>query len=212
MEETISFGSDPIKLYGLLDWVDDNRAVVITHPHPLYGGNMHNPVVESMTAVYHDMGYSTLRFDFRGVGQSGGVHDNGLGEQDDVLSAVSYLAERGVSCVNLAGYSFGAWVNGSLDLDDTAAVNGKMVMVSPPVGFLDFNSIISIPTLRLIVSGSRDEIAPPESIATRIQGWNSDARLEVIPDADHFYSGHRDKLILMLQIYISEFRKSALWP
>jgi alpha/beta superfamily hydrolase len=200
-EELIFFMVGAIKIKGLLQTLSGDKGVVISHPHPLYGGSMHNNVVESLVQAYQQAGYTTLRFNFRGVGGSQGEYDNGQGEQEDVKAAVHYLGERGKNAVDLAGYSFGAWVN-ALARPEKDTVQ-RMVMVSPPVAFLDFGSAEPLPQLRLVIAGSRDEIAPPELIKTILPNWSSSARLEIIEGADHFYGGHTGKLESILADYFA---------
>jgi len=109
-EKKITIDSGEPKIEGLLESGNCERGVVITYPHPLYGGDMYNNVVETVTRSYSEMGYSTLRFNFRGVSQSEGLYDHGIGEQDDIRNAVTFLHETGCRHIDLAGYSFGAWV------------------------------------------------------------------------------------------------------
>lgn len=187
MTEKITFLSEGYKIEGLLNQKDEKKGVVVTHPHPLYGGDMNNLVVESIVHVYHMKGYSTLKFNFRGVGRSQGAYDDGLGEQKDVLSALSFLADMGMEQIDLAGYSFGAWVNAHALQKDT--LTKQMIMVSPPVGFMDFKSIVTMNTLKFVVTGNRDDIAPADMIEKMISTWNPNARFEVIDGADHFYGG-----------------------
>ena len=111
MEKLISLNSGGLIIEGLLDRVPGVKGAVVTHPHPLYGGNMYNPVVNAIASAYRDKGYSTLRINFRGVGESGGKHANGIGEQEDVISALEYLKDLGITDTDLAGYSFGTFVN-----------------------------------------------------------------------------------------------------
>lgn len=96
MEEKVCFRSGDFELEGLFESGHTARGVVITHPHPLYGGDMHNPVVETIRRAYRMKGVATLRFNFRGTGESEGQHDNGVGEQDEVLAALSFLMESGI--------------------------------------------------------------------------------------------------------------------
>ena len=96
MEEQIIFSWGARTLEGLLEKNSETNGVVITHPHPLYGGNMHNDVVISITKTYQNMGYTTLRFNFRGVGNSQGSYGNGVGEQEDVRAAISNLADLSI--------------------------------------------------------------------------------------------------------------------
>jgi len=200
-EELIFFMAGANKIEGLLQTKPGDKGVVITHPHPLYGGSMHNNVVESLVQAYQQAGYTTLRFNFRGVGGSQGEYDNGQGEQEDVNAALHYLAEQGKNVVDLAGYSFGAWVN-TLTRPSVNAVQ-RMIMVSPPVAFLDFGPPQSIPQLRLVIAGSGDEIAPPELIKTILPNWNSSARLEIIEGADHFYGTYTAELESILTNYLA---------
>ncbi|MDZ7698565.1 MAG: alpha/beta hydrolase [Deltaproteobacteria bacterium] len=141
-EAKISFDAGGLTIEGLLGGDVSGGAVVITHPHPLYGGEMHNGVVDAVVRACRQKGLATLRFNFRGVGQSQGHYDEGIGEQDDVRAAVSYLDELGAPAIDLAGYSFGAWVNASA-IGSLASVN-RLIMVSPPVNFMDF-SFLNIP-------------------------------------------------------------------
>jgi len=202
MENKIYFNSNGFKIEGMLDKINKARGVVVTHPHPLYGGSMNNQVVESIVSAYRKNEFTTLRFNFRGVGESSGIYDNGIGEQLDVLSAVSYLDEIGIKRIDLAGYSFGSWVNAQLDLKKFSA--GEMVLVSPPVGFLDFSSIDSIPCLKLVITGGKDEIAPADMIKSMAYKWNKDARIEIIKGAGHFFTGSFDKLESIISSYLQE--------
>jgi hypothetical protein len=175
--------------------------VIITHPHSLYGGTMHNPVVEAIQGAYRQNGYATLRFNFRGVGGSQGDYDNGSGEQNDVHAAIAAVQARGVSEVALAGYSFGAWVNARLIAKDPIAI-ASMLMVSPPVRFIEFGDVSTLNSLKLVVTGSRDDIAPEEQIRVLLSNWNPDAHLEIIDGCDHFYVGYLDKLKSILTSFL----------
>jgi alpha/beta superfamily hydrolase len=201
IEEKMTMPSDGIQLEGLWHSGAGDRGVVITHPHPLYGGTMHNPVVEVIQRVYRQNGYATLRFNFRGVGGSQGAYDSGNGEQNDVRAAIAAVQERDVSEVALAGYSFGAWVNAGFFAAERAAIE-SMLMVSPPVGFIEFENVSPIDCLKLVITGSRDEIAPANQIRELLPSWNPDARFEIIDGCDHFYAGHLDKLESILTFFL----------
>jgi alpha/beta superfamily hydrolase len=192
VEEKITFHSGTVQIEGLVYLQKGEKGAVVTHPHPLYGGSMYNQVVEIVTTVYQEKGFSTLRFNFRGVGSSQGDYDQGEGEKDDVRSALHYLQERGKSEFDLAGYSFGAWVNAKV-MDSEPLIN-RITMVSPPVAFLDFSSLTPSPKIQVVIAGERDEIAPADSIRDLIATWNPAAHFEVIEGADHFYFGRIDTL------------------
>ena len=191
-EEKVRFLSEGLSIEGLLCIQRGERGVVITHPHPLYGGSMYNQVVEALVTVYQDKGFSTLRFNLRGTGDSEGSYDHGKGEQEDVRSALRYLYDRGKRRLDLAGYSFGAWVNAKIT--NTESMLSSMIMVSPPVTFLDFSFLSFNPKIEAVITGGRDDIAAVDRIRTLIDTWNPDAHLEVIEGADHFYSGRIDTL------------------
>ncbi len=192
MEKKIEFIANGLSIKGMISRGTGTKGVVITHPHPQYGGDMYNPVVESIGRVYQQKGITTLRFNFRGVGLSDGSYGDGIGEQEDVLAAVACLKKQGVDDIDLAGYSFGAWVNAHVKVG-TAPVS-TMIMVSPPVAFMDFNTDLALPRLDLVVSGSQDEIAPAGKIRNLMPDWNPDAVFEEIQGADHFYFGFFDEL------------------
>ncbi|WP_319406945.1 alpha/beta hydrolase [uncultured Desulfosarcina sp.] len=192
MEKKVYFPSRCSDLEGLYHSGISDKGVVITQPHPQYGGDMYNPVVEAIVAAYRQIGFTTLRFNFRGAGNSAGQFDQGVGEQDDLRSAVSFLCDRGLKAIHLSGYSFGAWVN-AMALNNGLAVQG-MTMVAPPVAFIDFEEGIHLPMLSAVVAGSRDEIAPPVLIRPLVGQWNPDARIDIIDGADHFFSGFLDNV------------------
>ena len=204
-EERMTIPSDGYQLEGLWQSGTGNRGVVITHPHPLYGGTMHNPVVEVIQSAYRQNGYATLRFNFRGVRGSQGDFGNGIGEQADVRAAIAAIQNKGVSTVDLAGYSFGAWVNAGLAADDRCTI-ASMLMVSPPVGFIDFGNIGTISCLSLVVTGSRDAIAPAVQIQDLLPVWNPEAHFEIIDGCDHFYAGYLDKLQSILNSSLQKQR------
>jgi len=187
MEEKIGFISEGYEIEGLFYKNSGDKGAVVTHPHPLYGGDMYNSVVEAIVRVYQKKGYSTLRFNFRGVGRSRGRYDNGIGEQKDVQAAILSLSAKGIKELSLAGYSFGTWVNSRINCEESFIQ--KMVMISPPVAFMDFQPFLSVPSLDLVITGSKDELAPADMIKKILPLWNPDALFEVTDGADHFYSG-----------------------
>jgi len=187
LEQKVSIHCGNITLSGLFDEGAGKKGVVITHPHPLYGGNMYNPVVETIARAYRGKGYAVLRFDFRGTGASTGRHDDGEGEQEDVVAALGWMQDRGLSPVALSGYSFGAWVIARCAAD-LAAVD-HAILVAPPVNFVSFDDVGPIPQLAGVVVGEEDELAPPGPVGALVPGWNQAARLSVVKGADHMFWG-----------------------
>jgi alpha/beta superfamily hydrolase len=187
MARRIEFSAGRIRLEGLLDEGSAERGVVAIHPHPLYGGDMRNPVVETVADLYARRGLTSLRFNFRGVGGSGGTYDDGVGEMDDIRAAIAFLRGRGLQNIDLAGYSFGAWVAARMDVEAEGV--DRLILVSPPVDFLSFAEVGALPKLALVVIGDEDDFGAAERVRKQAARWNPDARFEIIPDADHFFWG-----------------------
>lgn len=177
--------------------VGGDRAVVVTHPHPLYGGDMDNDVVTTITSAFQKAGYTTLRFNFRGVGRSEGRYGDGVGEQEDVCAAVAHLEKHGHANVELSGYSFGTWINALCA--GTRLLGIRMTMVAPPTAFVDFGPVSRLDGLDTVITGSRDDIAPPDMLQRLTAHWNPEARLEILPGADHFFFGYLKALEAMLE-------------
>ena len=199
-EERVFIQAGEVKIEGLVDNAPGEKAVIVTHPHPLYGGDMSNNVVDTVVQAYRQKGYTTFRFNFRGVGQSEGNYDEGIGEQEDVLAGLSYLNGLGKSSIDLAGYSFGAWVNAlGLKSFDHAK---RMIMVSPPVNFIDFSFLGYNARIQLVIAGSEDDIAPPGMIKGMLQAWNPEVHFNIIQGADHFYGGKTDELKKIIRKFL----------
>jgi len=201
-EKRVFIPSKGMKLEGLIDRTPGETAVVVTHPHPIYGGEMHNNVVESVIRAYRRQDYSTLRFNFRGVGQSDGAFDQGDGEQDDVRAALEFLGEMGKVSIDLAGYSFGAWVN-AMGLPGYSQVR-RMIMISPPVNFMDFSFLDYSPIIRLVITGSEDDIAPSGMIKEMLPQWNREADFKIIQGADHFYWGKTGEIERAIESFLDQ--------
>jgi uncharacterized protein len=162
---------------------------------------MHNNVVKAVAHAYQEEEYSTLRFNFRGVEKSEGDFGNGVGEQQDVKAALRTLSKKNT---DLAGYSFGAWVNvlGLAKFEEAQ----RLIMVSPPVSAIDFSFLEHSPKIKLVICGSRDEIAEYKKVEKMLPRWNDEAQFQVIQGADHFYSGYEEDLIDLIGAFI---RRSA---
>lgn len=165
---------------------------VICHPHPLFGGTMTNKVVHMLARSCHEHGVPTLRFNFRGVGGSAGVHDEGRGEVDDALAVVARGRELWPgAALWLAGFSFGAWV--ALRAAAPAAA-ARLITVAPPVGRWDFSGIPTPSCPWLIVQGDHDELVD----AAKVEAWAREQQpppqLALLPGAEHFFHGRLNDL------------------
>jgi uncharacterized protein len=201
-EKRIIFNSGTLKIEGLLNDVSCDKGVVVTHPHPLYGGDMMNNVVETLCLAYNRGGYTSLRFNFRGVGQSEGVYDNGDGEQEDIEGAIRYLADSGIKEFDLAGYSFGSWVI-ARGIKRYGKIK-QVALVSPPVELFDYSSLCKVEELKLVISGSGDNIADWRSIEKVLPSWNPDVIFKVIEGADHFYWQKTDDLEKIILEFLTQ--------
>lgn len=200
-EKLIHIDARGTLLEGRLQAAAGKCGAVITHPHPLYGGDMNNPVVETIARTYHCRGWTTLRFNFRGTGNSQGAFDNGEGEQMDIDAAIACLAKRGVRKIELAGYSFGSWVISHWTQQKPG--HGHVIrLVAPPVAFMDFRTIQRIDGLQQVVVGSRDDFAPASLVEQQVQTWQPGAKLQVIDNADHFFWNHMPELQTALLEFI----------
>jgi uncharacterized protein len=186
-------------LEGVLREGRPDRGVVIAHPHPLYGGSMLNNVVDAIEEGFALKGFTTLRFNFRGVGGSGGSYGDGEGETDDGEACLRYLKGRlSVDAeVMLAGYSFGAWISSRVAFR-TGHRDG-LFLVAYPFGFYGTEELSAYGGPIYFVGGTRDEIGPEadllklyESLATE------DKYLKIIP-TDHFYGGKEGEIMRFIE-------------
>ena len=160
-------------------------VAVVTHPHPLMGGDMRNPVPAGLARALSAAGVDVLRFDFRGTGESGGSHDDGFGEQHDVDAAIVRAAAAGLPVVGV-GYSFGADVLLACDPSALAAV----VAVAPPFRILhvgDLRDHRGTPAT-LVLSPAHDQFCGPDRARSITQDWPA-TTVEAVEGADHFLAG-----------------------
>lgn len=195
-ENEVSFRSGDLRLEGLLANPGGNApAAVVCHPHPAYGGSMFNNVVEAILAAMWQAGYATLRFNFRGVGQSQGEHDGGPGEVDDAVAAMQFvLAQPGVRQAGavMAGYSFGAMV--AVSAGYARPEIARIVAVALPLKMADAHIPDGASKPLALVSGDRDSYSPVAGLKALQSKIGDSARLEIIPGADHFFAGREAEL------------------
>jgi uncharacterized protein len=164
-----------------------SAGVVICHPHPLYGGDMDNPVVVRVQEVCAGLGLATLRFNFRGVGGSGGAHAGGVGEQDDARAALEALSRAtGGAPTAIAGYSFGSRIAALVACGDPR-IEG-LALIAPPLAMYDFACVESVRASTLVVAGTNDSYCPVPDFA-RFGARLPSAATVSIEGADHFFFG-----------------------
>lgn len=165
-------------------------GVALCHPHPLYGGDMDNPVVVRAAEVCRETGLATIRFNFRGVGASTGVHDEGRGEQDDLAAALDHLTGVLPPGATLAalGYSFGATIVGRLALRRPLA---GVALIAPPLAMpalADLDGLSSVAGRILLVAGTADTYCPRDALE-RLGHAVPRATVRTVDGADHFFFG-----------------------
>ena len=199
VEESITIPGR-VELEGRLARGSGTKALVVTHPHPLYGGSMDNNVVEALVRAGTQSGLSTLRFNFRGVGGSRGSHGRGIDERKDIRSALEMLVGQGFSGLTVAGYSFGAWVAATADyeglpLDDS-------VWIAPPVGMMPLKprEVTRVPDL--VVYGSRDAFCPAAGITSLLGRIAPNAELVRLEGRDHFFGGFEAELVRLVSDFL----------
>jgi alpha/beta superfamily hydrolase len=189
MEEalTIRVPDGPALEARLAPLANPKGGFVVCHPHPLYGGDLDNPVVIRAAEVAQAAGYATLRFNFRGAGTSEGVHDKGRGEQEDVRAAMAALATHlpAGSRVGVMGYSFGAAM--AARATRPSVPEAPLGLIAPPLGMYDFDFLQTSPGRLLLVAGTADAYCPVEALH-RLAAITS-AEERIVEGADHFFFG-----------------------
>jgi uncharacterized protein len=168
-------------------------AAVVCHPHPLFGGTMHNKVIYQTAKSLDALGLPVLRFNFRGAGLSAGTHDRGRGEQGDVRAALDFLAAEipGVPLL-VAGFSFGCWVGLRVGCEDDRVA--ELIGLGTPVNNTDFSFLESCTKPKLFVHGANDEHGDVKKVEKLVAGLPGENRFVAIPGVDHFFSGKLDQL------------------
>lgn len=168
------------------------HAALVCHPHPVFGGTLHNKVVFNAMKALNHLGFPTLRFNFRGAGLSQGEHDNGKGEVEDVRAALEWLDREFRLPMILAGFSFGAAVGLQAACPDARvrAVIGLGLPVAPIEGrSYDFRFLRNCVKPKLFVSGSQDVFGPRAELERTVALSADPKQLVWIDGADHFFAG-----------------------
>lgn len=202
MEEKVFIPAGEIRLEAVMGKADPARAGVVSHPHPMYGGSMHNNVVQAAVQALSQSGWTSLRFNFRGVGQSGGTHDQGRGEGEDLEAAACFLKEHGAGQVLVVGYSFGAWVAAFAWKRLKNLGVPPLVLIAPPAAFMSFKDLSPDTKVGLIICGEHDSFAPPDQALDLGQRLAQPVEPVIIAGTDHFFSGRESELTGILTDYI----------
>jgi uncharacterized protein len=188
-------------------------VALILHPNPLHGGTMNNRVVYGLYQSFVDRGFSTLRFNYRGVGRSQGRFDNGQGELSDAASALDWMQgynPNAASCW-IAGFSFGAWIAMQLMMR-RPEIEG-FIAVAPPANVYDFSFLAPCPASGLIVHGDKDEAVPVDSVNKLASKLGKQKNITIdyrtVGGADHLFQDHLDPLLKNVGDYLDSRLKEA---
>lgn len=185
-------------------------VALVLHPHPLGGGTMHNKVVFRAAAALNDAGLTSLRMNFRGVGQSTGQHDDGRGELEDVKAGLDYLEKnyQGQS-MTLCGFSFGARLGLEVGISDDRVLS--LIGIGTPVDKYDFSFLAECRKPILFVQGDRDEFGKVEHLRALVRELEQKTavQLSVVEESGHFFEGHLDELKLVITEWVMKQLKSG---
>jgi uncharacterized protein len=192
-------------LESLLEYDPTQKALltaVVCHPHPLYGGTMHNKVVFRLARAAREAGLPTLRFNFRGVGASQGTHDKGVGELEDVRAALDYLSARfpGLPAA-VAGFSFGSWVGLRAGAKDARVA--ALVGLGLPADSSDFSFLSGMTKPKLIVQGTRDQYGRREEVQAVFDMLSEPKRIHWVEGAEHFFTGKLEEVRHVVHAFLS---------
>jgi alpha/beta superfamily hydrolase len=189
-----------------------SHAAVVCHPHPLFGGTLHNKVVFHAAKALHSFGWPVLRFNFRGTGLSEGEHDNGEGEVDDVRAALDWLESEFSVPLVFAGFSFGAAVGLRAAAADSRVIGliGLGVPVTPVDDrAYDLSFLQTCIKPKLFCSGDRDQFGPRSKLEVLVAGLPEPRQLTLVPGADHFFEGRLSEMRTVIEEWV---RKQILAP
>jgi len=195
---------------------DPTHAAVVCHPHPLFGGTLHNKVVFHTMKALNSYGFPVLRFNFRGTGLSQGEHDHGKGETDDVRTALDWLDAEYHLPLIFAGFSFGAAVGLRAAYDDprVRALIGIGTPVAPVAADIEEPRVYTFDFLRdcvkpkLFVSGARDQFGPRAKLEALLASIPEPKKLVVIEGADHFFEGRLREMREAIEAWIRDAVRS----
>jgi uncharacterized protein len=196
-------------------------VALVLHPHPKHGGTMNNKVAYNIFHVFARSGFSVLRFNFRGVGRSEGVYDNGVGELADAATALDWLQIQNPDAPSfwIGGFSFGAWLSMQL-LMRRPELEG-FIAISPPANMYDFSFLAPCPRSGMIIQGTMDSIVPEDSVQNLVNKLNNQKGISIdyrkMDGADHFYRNKLDDLNSHLHEYVSAQAqilkdRGRVWP
>jgi hypothetical protein len=186
-------------------------AAVVCHPHPLFGGTMHNKVVYQAAKSLDALGLPVLRFNFRGTGMSEGKHDRGEGERSDVRAALDFLAvEFPNTPLLVAGFSFGCWVGLRVGCEDARVT--PLIGLGAPVNNADFSYLRKCAKPKLFVHGTNDIYGAVDKLKMMVASLPGENKIVVVEEADHFFVGKLDQVNRAITSWLTEHHPELFPP
>jgi alpha/beta superfamily hydrolase len=181
------------------------HAGLVCHPHPLFGGTMHNKVVFHAMKALHSFGFPVLRFNFRGTGLSAGEHDEGRGEVADVQTALAWLKSEFSLPIIFAGFSFGSatGLRAACPDPDVQALISLGTPIAADGRVYSFSFLRECHKPKLFLSGDHDQFGPPEELE-RIVAAAADPKELVFVPGDHFFAGHLTEMRMTIESWLHE--------
>ncbi len=206
MEQQLFIKGAAGQLEARLQKTSTGKIGIICHPHPQYGGNMDNNVVHALKKGIVKAGYSSLRFNFRGVGKSDGTYGEGTGEADDLIAVIEFCKKENYSQIVISGYSFGAWV--IVKALKKIHSNHLLILVSPPIGIFDFGALSIRSGLEcLVITGTDDYICPLCDLKEWLERLPCKKTLVEIHGSDHFYIGKEAEISRAVSNFLNACKK-----
>ncbi len=181
-----------------------NRVMIICHPHPLQGGTMENKVVTTLQRTFNELGFKTVRFNFRGVGLTTGTHDHGIGEAEDLKTIIDWVRQvLPEEDIWLAGFSFGSFIAYKVAVDpEQQLVIKQLITIAPPVQYPEFHRLPTPQIPWLVVQGEADEIVDAQQVFAWLEKLQPRPTVIKMPQTSHFFHG---KLIDLKQTLKNQY-------
>ena len=202
------FRCGKLSLEGVLGLTEVRRpspAIIICHPHPLYGGSMDNNVVNSLFEAFGSASIIPFKFNFRGVGNSEGEYSNGTGEQEDIEAAISFITtvkDVDLNRIGIAGYSAGA--SFGLPAGSRDSRIKVLAAISPPLSMSDFDFLKDCFKPKLLISGDKDGFTPAKKLFAFCQSLPDPKECDVLNGADHFWRGYESTLAAKVTAFFTK--------
>jgi len=181
---------------------NDSYIAVCCHPHPLHGGAMGNKVIYTASRTFAGLGIPSVRFNFRGVGNSEGVYSEGIGEQQDLISVIDWVKSNYPNRkLLLAGFSFGAYISA---MKSSKLDSDLLISIAPPIGRIEFVDFVPPKCPWLIIQGDQDELVDVDEVENWVNSFEQPPEFHRMIDASHFFHGKLTDLRSVIEAFLKD--------